>query len=396
MASGGAAAPQDALLAECTALLARLIGFATVSHDSNLAMIGFLAERLTAAGARVEVFHDASGAKANLFATIGPELPGGVILSGHSDVVPVTDQIWTSDPFVMREKHGRLYGRGSCDMKGFIAAAVVLAPYYARLDLKRPIHFAFTYDEEIGCLGARALAPILAGRTVQPGAVIIGEPTMMRVIEGHKGCYEYSVHFTGLEGHGSAPERGVNAVEFAVEYAARLLQLKAALRDRTPEDSRFDPPWTTINTGALIGGQAHNIIANRARIDWEMRPVQQSDADFVKSDLDHLCRCELLPRMQQISPDATIRTEVIGEVEGLVPVEINEAREIVAELTGSDKAGLVPFGTEAGIFQALGMSAVICGPGDIAQAHKPDEFVSLDQLAQCLAMLKGLGHRLSA
>jgi acetylornithine deacetylase len=382
------------LLAETRDLLGQLIAFPTVSADSNLAMIGHLADRLSDAGARVELYHDTTNTKANLFATIGPEVDGGILLSGHSDVVPVTDQDWTTDPFTMVERDGRLYGRGTSDMKGFIAATVAMAPDYARLAKTRPVHFAFTHDEEIGCLGAQALAPILAARGVRPGVAIIGEPTMMRVIEGHKGCYEYSVHFTGLEGHGSAPERGVNAVEYAVRYVARLLDLREKLKARAPADGRFDPPWTTINTGALVGGVAHNVIPGKARVDWEMRPVQPGDADLVKADLQAFCTQDLLPAMRRVSPTADIVTEVIGEVDGLIPADTNEARDIVMELTGANGAGLVPFGTEAGIFQSLGMSAVICGPGSIDQAHKPDEYLALDQLSQCLGMLQRLGAKL--
>jgi acetylornithine deacetylase len=381
-------------LGETLELLERLIAFPTVSSESNLEMIVFLADRLSAAGARVEMQQDAGGTKANLFATIGPELPGGILLSGHSDVVPVTDQHWTTDPFTMVARDGRLYGRGTCDMKGFIAAAVAMAPVLAQAATERPIHFAFTHDEEIGCLGAQALAGLLRGREVLPSVAIIGEPTLMEVIEGHKGCYEYTVHFTGLEGHGSAPDRGVNAVEFAVRYVARLLELKERLRARAPASSRFDPPWTTINTGALQGGVAHNVIAGRARVDWEMRPVEAGDADWVKADLSAYCAQELIPAMRCVARSADIVTEVMGEVDGLIPMGDSEARDLALALTGGREAGTVPFGTEAGIFQGLGMSAVICGPGSIAQAHKPDEYLSLDQLSRCLDMLGRLAPRL--
>ncbi|MCC0064982.1 MAG: acetylornithine deacetylase [Defluviimonas sp.] len=381
-------------LDDTRAILRDLIAFPTISTDSNLAMIDFLGERLAAAGARVEIHRDATGAKANLFATIGPEREGGILLSGHSDVVPVADQDWTTDPFTMVERDGRLYGRGTCDMKGFIAAAVAMAPLYAERAVERPVHFAFTHDEETGCLGAQALAQILRARGARPAVAIIGEPTSMRVIEGHKGCFEYSTHFTGLEGHGSGPDRGVNAVEYAVRYVARLLELKEALKARAPKGSRFDPPWTTINTGALVGGVAHNVIPGKARVDWEMRPVQAGDADFVKADLHAYCAHTLLPAMRAVMPDADIVTETIGEVEGLVPADGNEARAIVMELTGANGADTVPFGTEAGIFQALGMSAVVCGPGSIEQAHKPDEYLALDQLAECLTMLQRLAGKL--
>lgn len=383
-----------ASLDDTKALLAELVAFPTISADTNVGIIARLAELLEAAGARTEVFLNAEGNKANLFATLGPEAPGGILLSGHTDVVPVADQIWSTDPFELAERNGRLYGRGTCDMKGFIAAAVAMAPEFAEAVHDRPIHFAFTHDEEIGCLGAQALVEVLRSRELRPSVAIIGEPTEMRIIEGHKGCYEYSTHFTGLEGHGSAPDHGVNAVEYAVRYVSRLMELKERLKDRAPRGSRFDPPWTTINTGAVVGGVAHNVIPGRARVDWEMRPVQAGDADFVKSDLATFCVDTLLPAMRAVSPEAAIELEVIGEVCGLEPAEENEARRIVGELTGANSTDVVPFGTEAGLFQALGMSVVVCGPGSIAQAHKPDEFLGLDQLRQCLDMLDRLARRL--
>jgi acetylornithine deacetylase len=217
----------------------------------------------------------------------------------------------------------------------------------------------------------------------------------MRIIEGHKGCYEYSTHFHGLPGHGSAPDSGVNAVEYAARYVNRLLELKDALRARAPGGSRFEPPWTTINTGALHGGVAHNVICSTAQLDWEMRPVQASDAAFVKDDLHAYCEDVLIPAMRAVHPEAGITTEVIGEVEGLEPVPENEARDMVMDLTGANGAGLVAFGTEAGLFQGYGMSAVVCGPGSIEQAHKADEYVSKDQLSQCLHMLDRLAARLA-
>lgn len=376
-------------------LLRHLIAFPTVSADSNLQMIDFAADLLDRCGAQVEVITAPCGTKANLFATMGPaQVNGGILLSGHSDVVPVTDQDWNSDPFTLIEKDARLYGRGTCDMKGFIAAVLAMAPSYAERVRNRPLHFSFTYDEETGCLGAQHLGRILQESGLTPGVAIIGEPTMMRIIEGHKGCYEYSTHFQGLEGHGSAPDLGVNAVETAVRYVNVLLDLKDKLRGWAPEDSPFDPPWTTINVGALHGGSVHNVIAPKAQVDWEMRPVQTADADFVKEALRSYCDDVLLPRMRRVYPEASIELEVIGEVAGLIPTRENEARQIVSELTGANSADVVAFGTEAGIFQALGTDVVVCGPGSIEQAHKADEFVSLDQMAQCIGMLDRLGDRL--
>ncbi len=382
-------------LSRTQAILANLVGFPTVSADSNLAMIDHMANLLSDAGARVDLFHDDTGTKANLFATIGPDREGGIVLSGHSDVVPVTDQNWTSDPFRLEERDGRLFGRGTCDMKGFIAATLAMAPDYATRRLKRPIHFAFTYDEEVGCLGARSLVPALQARGIRPAMAIVGEPTDMRIIEGHKGCCEYTVAFQGLEGHGSNPDRGVNAVEYAVAYVARLMELRHQLRHRTPVASVFEPPWTTINIGRLSGGVAHNVIASRAELDWEMRPVQGSDAAFVRQTMADYCNDVLLPQMQAVCPDAGITTYVIGEVCGLEPMEENAARRLVAELTGANGADVVSFGTEAGLFQQMGLSAVLCGPGSIEQAHKADEYVTLSQLDQCLTMLHGLGERLT-
>lgn len=381
-------------LQDTIAILGDLVAFPSISTDSNLACIDYLANRLEAAGARVEVMHDATGAKANLWATLGPEGDGGIVLSGHTDVVPVADQDWSSDPFAMVERDGALFGRGTCDMKGFIAAAVALAPLYAKAATKRPIHFAFTHDEETGCLGGQALVDILRDRGIRPAMGIVGEPTSMRIIEGHKGCYEYTTHFTGLEGHGSGPDLGINAVEYAVRYVNRLIGLKDALRERCPAESKFDPPWTTINTGALVGGVAHNVIPGKARVDWEMRPVQISDADFVKADLHDFCAHTLLPAMRAVDPAAGIRTEVIGEVVGLEPMPRNAVRDLVAELTGANGTDLVAFGTEAGLFQSLGMDVIVCGPGSIVQAHKPDEYLAIDQLAACIDMLERLAGRL--
>ncbi len=380
------------------ALLADLVAFPTVSCDSNLALIDCLARHLTAAGARVEVLPDATGTKANLWATLGPDRPGGIVLSGHSDVVPVADQAWTTAPFALAQRDGRLYGRGTCDMKGFIAAAVTMAPHFAarlrETPDARPVHFAFTHDEEVSCLGAQTLVALLRARGAAPRMAIIGEPTMMRVIEGHKGCYEYTTRFVGAEGHGSQPDRGVNAVEYAARYVARLLDLKQTLRSRAPAHSRFDPPWTTINTGALTGGVAHNVIPGRAEVAWEMRPVQRSDADLVRDALHHFCTHSLLPAMQAVHPAASITTEVIGEIDGLAPMPANAARDLLLDLTGANTTDLVAFGTEAGLFQSLGMDVVVCGPGDIAQAHKPDEFLALDQLDACLALFDRLAPRL--
>jgi acetylornithine deacetylase len=399
-AASAAAAPARAasedLLAQATGLLADLVAFPTVSADSNLEMIDYVAARLAACGAQIELQHDDTGRKANLFATIGPLRDGGLVLSGHSDVVPVTDQPWSTDPFSLVTRDGRLHGRGTCDMKGFLAACLAMAPRFAALPLARPVHFAVTFDEEVGCLGARHLARRLSQTGLRPRMALVGEPTQMRIVEGHKGCCEYSVHFHGLEGHGSDPAGGVNAVEFAARYVAKLLTLRDALQARAPADSRFAPPWTTLNVGALHGGSVHNVIAPRAQVDWEMRPVQDADRCLVLETMAAFCDDALLPAMRAVWPDARIETEVIGEVAGLTPMPANAAREVLGPLLGQNAADLVPFGTEAGIFQDLGMDVVVCGPGSIAQAHKADEYLELSELRRCLDMLDGLAARLAA
>ena len=382
-------------LEDTLGILQRLIAYPTDSSYALGCHIADLANHLDDCGARVELFQDDTGTKANLFASLGPDQSeGGLLLSGHTDVVPVADQDWTTDPFELLERDGRLYGRGTCDMKGFIAAAVAMAREYGQMDLRRPLHFAFTYDEEVGCLGARALVPELQQRGIRPAMAIIGEPTDMRPIEGHKGCCEYTVRFSGLEGHGSAPERGVNAAEYAVRYVTHLMELRADLMQRMPPTSRYQPPWTTINIGAIRGGVAHNVIAGKAEVDWEMRPVQNSDVDFVKGAVAGFIESELLPAMRAVHPEADIETEVIGEVAGLEVLDNNAARDLVMALIGANGADVVPFGTEAGLFQEMGTSVVVCGPGSIEQAHKPDEFVSIEQMESCIAMLEKLGETL--
>jgi acetylornithine deacetylase len=261
--------------------------------------------------------------------------------------------------------------------------------------LKQPLHFAFTYDEETGCLGAQTLIKDLASRGIIPDIAIIGEPTEMRVIEGHKGCFEYTTRFSGLEGHGSAPDMGVNAAEYAARYVAKLLELREALKTRSPAASKFEPPWTTINIGRISGGVAHNVVVGKAEVDWEMRPVQTADADFVKAEMvDYVDRI-LIPQMKSIHPQAGIELETIAEVAGLEPMDNNAARDLVAKLTGSNGTDLVAFGTEAGLFQQLGANTIVCGPGSIQQAHKPDEYLEIEQLNQCCRMLEQLGGHLT-
>jgi acetylornithine deacetylase len=386
----------DQPLDTARAILAELIAVPTVSAESNLALIDRVESRLAALGARTRRSLSPCGRKANLFATLGPERAGGIVLSGHTDVVPAEPADWSTDPFEAVEREGRIHGRGACDMKGFLACALALAPRFAETRLARPLHLAFTYDEEVGCLGAPVLLGDMAEAGIRPAFCIVGEPTSMRAVEGHKGMCEYTTRFRGLSGHGSAPERGVSAVEYAARYVSRLLELRGELRARVPEGSPYDPPWSTLQVGRVAGGVSHNVIAEHAEVDWELRPVRRDDRDRVLSEIDRYAAEELLPAMRAVHPAAAIAREVIGEVEGLDPADAAEAARLVAGLTGRDARDCVAFGTEAGIFARHGISTVVCGPGSIEQAHRPDEYVALSQLSECLGMISRLLPRLAA
>ena len=375
-------------------ILEKLIAFPTISLDSNQACVDWIIEYLEPLGARCQVSSDTPG-KANIFATIGPDLDGGLILSGHLDVVPVVGQDWSSDPFKLREEAGFLFGRGTCDMKGFIAVCLALAPEFAAAQLTRPVHFAFTYDEETGCLGAPVLLDELVKTGLRPSAAIIGEPTSMQIIEGHKGCCEYTVEFTGVEGHSSLPDLGLNALEYATRYVTELMRLRQELPSRAPKGSKFEPPHTTLQVCMLEAGIAHNVIPNKALVGWEMRPVQTSDLDYVRGKICAFTTDVLLPEMKSKHDAADIQEIFISEVVGLEPDSDSEAVAIVRTLTGRNETDVVSFGTEAGLFQKAGVSAVICGPGSIEQAHKPDEYVSREQLSSCLHMVSRMVEKLS-
>lgn len=382
-------------LAETRRILADLVAFPTVSSDGNLEMVAYISDLLSSLDASISLSLDGTGTKANLFATIGEERDGGIILSGHTDVVPVEGQEWTSDPFQLTERDGRLFGRGTCDMKGFLAICLAMAPRFAEANLNRPLHLAFTYDEEVGCLGGREMVRELRKAAFSPAAAIVGEPSSMRVIEGHKGCYEYTTVFTGLEGHASRPDLGVNAVEFATRFVARLLELGREVKARAPTGNRFLPHWTTVQVGRIQGGMARNVVAGQCEVEWEVRTVRYEDGEFIKTALHAFVEDELKPEMRRIAPDADVVTHTIGEVEGLQVVSSSEARDLVFELTAASDAEVVAFGTEAGLFQACGISTVICGPGSIAQAHKPDEYIEVAQLQAGIAMIESLLQRMS-
>ncbi len=380
----------DPRLERTKAILADLLSFPTISGSSNLEMIAYIRDHLEPLGADVRIYPDGTGEKANLFATIGPDQPGGIVLSGHSDVVPVKGQDWTVDPFALTERDGRLFGRGAVDMKGFLAAAVTTLSDFAAVDLRRPLHLAVTYDEEITCFGAAALVRQLANDGIRPGIAIIGEPTGMGIVEGHKGCFEYTTEFTGLEGHSSRPENGVSAIDYAVRFIARLHELRLELEAKAPNASRYTPPFTTVHIGRITGGTARNVIARQCEVDWEIRPIRVQDADDIKAAMTDFVSTTLKPAMTATHPDADIVTHICTEVASFEPESTSEARDLIGNLTGNKTASVVPFGTEAGFFQSAGMSSIVCGPGSIDQAHMADEFIEESQLQICLSTLSKL------
>ena len=373
-------------------ILTDLIGFKTISGEDNSSLIDYCDEILKQLGATSFRTYDDEKKRVNLFATLKAKNSNNkkpIILSGHTDVVPVSKG-WSSDPFTATIKDDKLYGRGSCDMKGFIACALAYAPIYSKSDLDRDIHFSFTFDEETACQGAPILIEELKKRGIKNGICIIGEPTNMKIIDAHKGCYEYTTYFKGLAGHSSAPHKGVSAVEYASRYVNKLIELREKLKERTPKDSIFDPPHSTLSIGGIFGGIAHNVIADKCHVNWETRPVVKEDAVFLNQELDKYANEILLPEMKKTFPNSSIEKDIIGEIVGFDREEKSDACELISNLTGDNSRQVVSFGTEAGLFQEIGISTVVCGPGSIEQAHKIDEFIVLDELKKCLDLLDGI------
>ena len=373
-------------------ILTDLIGFKTVSGQDNSELINYCEKILNEIGASTFKVFDDDSKRVNLFGTLKANKPNGkkpIILSGHTDVVPVSKG-WSSDPFTATIKNDKLYGRGSCDMKGFIACTLAYAPIFKESNLDRDIHFCYTFDEETACIGAPLLIKELKKRDIKNGICIIGEPTKMKIIDAHKGMNEYTIHFGGLAGHSSKPHLGVSAVEYASRYVNKLLEIREELKKRGPKDCIFDPPHSTLSIGGIRGGIAHNVIADKCSVDWETRPVIKADADYVTNEIDKFANEKLLPDMKKVFPDSFIEKEVIGEVVGFNRLDQSEACEFVSSITGDNSREVVSFGTEAGLFQEVGISTVVCGPGSIEQAHKIDEFIELNEIKKCLKFLEGV------
>ncbi len=387
-------ATTDRVLDATLDLLGALVGYRSVTQDSNLGVIDHAEHVLRAVGATCTRTEDPAGGKANLFATIGPDVDGGVVLSGHTDVVPADGQAWETPPFTATRRHGRVYGRGTADMKGFLACVLAMAPRFAVADLRRPVHLALTFDEEIGCRGAPLLLAELARSGRRPAAAIVGEPTSMQVVTAHKGCHEYTTTITGVAGHGSAPDRSVNAIWHAARYVMRLHDLADELRDRAPADSPFDPPESTLSIGTIHGGQARNVVPGTCSFDWEFRPIDDGDARWVAAAV-HRIEQEEVARLRDLHPDAGLETSCDGEVGGLDTPHDSPAVELLRRLVDDVAPTVVPYNTEAGLFQAAGIPAVVCGPGSITVAHRPDEYIAVDQLSACLELLDRLVAELS-
>ncbi|MFO1236104.1 MAG: acetylornithine deacetylase [Alphaproteobacteria bacterium] len=380
-----------------TQMLAKLVAFDTTSRNSNLELIHFVAGYLADHGIASELVHDETGAKANLWATIGPAADGGVVLSGHTDVVPVDGQPWTSDPWTLTDKgDGRLYGRGTCDMKAFSAVALALAPEFLAAGLKAPVHLALSYDEEVGCIGVHGLVKRIGELGVKPRLAVIGEPTMMRVVDAHKSIRSYRVTVTGHEAHSSNVHKGVSAVMVAAELIGKLAEIAADLRAAGDATGRFDPPFSTVIANTIDGGTAQNILARSCRFTYEIRGLPGADGDAVAARFADHALGVVLPRLHAIAPGADIQIRQRAMSPPLFPHPGSDAESFVMALAERNAAEAVSYATEAGIFQAAGIPALVCGPGDIAEAHQPDEFIEASQIPLCEAFMRRLMKRLSA
>lgn len=372
-------------VADVRAELARLIAFPTVSRDTNLDLMAYVQERLNEYSIQSRLIHNDEGTKANLLATVGPMVEGGVVLSGHTDVVPIDDQDWHTDPFTVVEKDGKLFGRGTCDMKCFIATALAALPDMVAANLPVPLHFAFSYDEEVGCAGVPSLIKLIREELPAPKAVIVGEPTDMKVVTAHKGVTAVNALITGQEAHSSQTQLGYSAIMAAgrmIEFVRTMTDASAA---GTNKDSRFEPDHTTMTVNVIEGGTALNIMAGHCTLTWDIRSLPGDNPQVYVDRFEAFCRDVVLPDMRKTAPKANIQIEVRAGTPALQFETDSEAERLCRQLTGDNAIRAVSFAAEAGQFQEAGFSTVICGPGSIAQAHQPNEFITLEQV--------GLGTR---
>lgn len=370
-------------------MLRRLIAFDTTSRDGNIPLIAFVEDYLD--GWNVPHFRIdyEAGKKTNLFATIGPEIAGGIVLSGHTDVVPVDGQAWSSNPFDLTERDGRLFGRGTCDMKGFIAVILAMVPEFKNAPLKSPIHLALSCDEEVGCKGVRPLVAHIRDHLPKPRAVIVGEPTSMRVVNAHKSAVTFSTEVAGHEGHSSLTHQGVNAIMVAGELLGEINRIRSDLIAEGDPTRRFDPPYSTVHVGLIEGGTAKNIIPRRCAFQWETRLLPTADPEAVPRRFDAFSK-SLEPAMKEVSANTGISTTCVNTVPGLAPETDSAAEHLALHLANANATHAVSYCTEAGLFQQIGIPAVICGPGNIEQAHKPDEYIEVGELRKCEGFMERL------
>ena len=379
-----------------TDILAALIGFDTTSRNSNLELIGWVRAHLDALGVPCRISHDATGRKANLHAVVGPQAPGGVALSGHVDTVPVDGQCWTTDPFTLVQRGGRLHGRGTADMKGFVAAMLAAVPDLLAAGLQRPVHLLLSYDEEVGCLGVHRLIEGLDAGGLRPAMCIVGEPTGMQPVLAHKGRLAARVDVRGRAGHSSTPAAGVNAIHAAAETVAWLAADARRMAAEGPFEDGFDPPHSTVHVGVIGGGAALNMIPEHAWFEVEYRGIPATDRTAELDRLRAHAAAHIKPAMRAVDPAAGLAFTVLNDVPALSLDPAHELAGLVRQLTGSNSTGKVSYGTEAGVFQAAGIPAIVCGPGSIAQAHQPDEWIAASELAACDGFIRRLAARLAA
>lgn len=364
-------------------MLAKLVGFDTISANSNLNLIHWVQEYLDGYGIKSTLFHDATKGKANLHAVVGPADKPGIILSGHTDVVPIEGQAWDSDPFKLREHDGLLYGRGTCDMKGFIAVALAKLPQMMKKQLDTPLHFALSYDEELGCIGVQSLVDHLAGLPVKPKLCIVGEPTSMKAIIGHKGICDVECTVHGKEAHSSLAPYAVNAVESAAELVTYIRSVGKRMASEGPFNKQYDPPFTTLQVGLMKGGTAINIVPNNCEFTFEIRNIPEVNPEVLIEEIRQHAFKMIEPRMKDIDPKTGFSFKTTAGVPAFDLPSNDPAVAFVLSLSGSNSMEKVSFATEAGHFQSAAIPTVVCGPGSIAQAHKPNEFVAIEQLTKC-------------
>ncbi len=369
-------------------LLAQLVRFDTTSRESNLALIDFVRTYLLDHGVACELVYNAHKSKANLLATIGPAEVPGIVLSGHTDVVPVDGQRWTVAPFELTERDGKLFGRGTADMKGYIACVLASVPALVKAPLRMPVHIALSYDEEVGCLGVRSLIERFHGQPVKPLLCVIGEPTALKPVLGHKGKLAVRCEVHGAACHSAYAPSGVNAIEYAARLIGELVRLGETLKAPEHLDERFDPPFSTVQTGVISGGKALNIVPQNCTFDFEVRSLPAQDPWQVAHQLRGYAERTLLPAMQAVSAPCAINFSELSSYPGLATSLESQAAEWVAQFCGSREFGTVAFGTEGGLFDQAGIPTVVCGPGSMEQGHKPDEFISVEQLDACDRMLE--------